>query len=145
MAERNDPYRSFRFEVEIDGITEAHFTEVRGIGVSYDVIEHRSGDQAGMAFKLPGLTRENNIILKRGITESVDIWEWFKGEPGLAGAIERKDVTIKALDEEGTEKAVWTFYEAWPCKYEASDFIAAESGIAIETLELAYEGFLRSQ
>ncbi|NLZ52601.1 MAG: phage tail protein [Thermoanaerobacteraceae bacterium] len=42
-------------------------------------------------------------------------------------------------------KATWTFYDAWPSKYVLSDFNASESAVLIETLELAYEGFLRSK
>lgn len=144
MADRTDPYRSFRFALEIEGIEAALFTEVRGIDASYDVIEFRSGDLSGNAYKLPGLTRLGNVTLKRGVTDTMDIWEWYKGEPGLTGAVERKDVTIKALDEEGNELSVWTLYDAWPCKYVVSDFNASESAVVIETLELAHEGFLRS-
>ncbi|MGI5912813.1 MAG: phage tail protein [Syntrophomonadaceae bacterium] len=146
MADRVDPFRSFRFSVEIDGITEAYFTEVTGIEASYDVIEFRSGELAGVAMKLPGMVHNTTITLKQGVTDNMEIWEWFKGEPGMTGAVERKDVTIKAVDETGgTELAVWTFYDAWPCKYIASDFNASESAVIIESLELAYEGFLRSK
>ncbi|MDD4802450.1 MAG: phage tail protein [Syntrophomonas sp.] len=145
MADRVDPYRSYRFSVEIDGITEAYFTEVTGIEVSYDVIEFRSGDLSGNAWKMPGLVNNPIITLKQGVTDNMEIYEWIKGEPGMAGAIERKDVTIKAIDESSAELAVWTLYDAWPSRYVVSDFNASESKVLIETLEIAYEGFLRSK
>jgi phage tail-like protein len=145
MADRVDPYRSYRFSIEIDGITEAYFTEVTGIEASYDVIEFRSGDLSGMAWKLPGLVNNPVVTLKQGTTDNLEIYEWFKGEPGMSGGVERKDVTIKAVDETNAELAVWTFYDAWPCKYTVSDFNASESAVVIETLEMAYEGFLRSK
>jgi len=145
MPDRVDPFRSYRFSIEIDGITEAYFTEVRGIEVSYDVIEFRSGDLNSAAWKLPGLMHNPTVTLKQGVTENMELYEWIKGEPGMVGAVERADVTIKAIDETGAELAVWTLYDAWPCKYVVSDFNASESTVLIETLEFAYEGFLRSK
>ncbi len=146
MADRVDPFRSYRFSVEIDGITEAYFTEVTGIEASYDVIEFRSGDMNAAYWKLPGLAQNPTLTLKQGVTDNLEIYEWFKGEPAHSGSVERKDVTIKAVDNDNsTELAVWTFYDAWPCRYVVSDFNASESAVVIETLEMAYEGFLRSK
>jgi len=144
MADRVDPFRSYRFSVEIDGITEAYFTEVTGIEASYDIMYFSTGD-IDNSTSLPGLARNTNITLKQGTTDNMEIFEWFKGEPGMAGAVERKDVTIKAVDDQQAELAVWTFYDAWPCRYVVADFNASQSAVVIETLEMAYEGFLRSK
>ncbi len=144
MADRVDPFRSYRFSMEIDGITEAYFTEVTGIEASYDVFFFSTGD-IDNSTSLSGLVRNPSLTLKQGVTDNIEIYEWFKGELAHTGAVERKDVTIKAVDETQAELAVWTFYDAWPCKYVASDFNASESAVVIETLELAYEGFLRSK
>ncbi|MDD3269808.1 MAG: phage tail protein [Syntrophomonadaceae bacterium] len=145
MADRVDPYRSYRFSIEIDGITEAYFTEVVGIEASFDVIEFRSGDMSSAYWKLPGLFRNTTVTLKQGVTDNMELWEWFKTEPIMSGAIERKDVTVKAVDDQQAEVAVWTFYDAWPCKYISGNFNASESGVLIESVELAYEGFMRSK
>jgi len=141
-----DPYRNFRFAIEIDGITDAYFTEIRGIEASYDVIEFRSGDMSpsNAYLKFPGLHRNPTLTLKQGIAESTELYDWFAMDPANTGVFERKDVTIKALDEGGSELATWTFYDAWPCKYVVSDFNAMESGVLIETLELAYRTFERT-
>ncbi|MGE5372248.1 MAG: phage tail protein [Solirubrobacterales bacterium] len=146
MADRTDPYRNFIFSIEIEGITEAHFTEVRGLEASVDVIEHRGGADLMFHYKLSGLTRFSNVTLRRGTTDSVEFYEWFKGATALGGSVvERKAVTIKALDELGEEKAIWTLAEAWPCKYVASDFNSNGNEIAVEMLELAHEGIERTQ
>ena len=145
MADRVDPYRSYRFAIEIDGITEAYFTEVVGIEASFDVIEFRSGDMGSGYWKMPGLFRNTTVTLKQGVTDNMELWEWFKTEPIMSGAIERKDVTVKAMDDQSAELAVWTFYDAWPCKYISGNFNASESGVLIESVELAYEGFMRSK
>ena len=40
----NYPYRVFRYQVEIDGISRAGFSEVSGMSASVDAIEYREGD-----------------------------------------------------------------------------------------------------
>ncbi len=49
MATSNvkEPYRNFRFLVEIDGIVEAGFCEVIMPVSSVDVIEYREGNETG--------------------------------------------------------------------------------------------------
>lgn len=41
--ERKDPYRGFRFRVEIEGIIAGGFSEVSGLQVETQVEEHREG------------------------------------------------------------------------------------------------------
>ena len=46
MADRdgkNDPYRSYRFRVEIDGIDRGGFRECSGLDYSQDPIDYREG------------------------------------------------------------------------------------------------------
>ena len=46
MATRVDPYRGFKFLVEMDGITQAGFQECRGLDSSTDDVEYREGDRS---------------------------------------------------------------------------------------------------
>ncbi|UHA73468.1 phage tail protein [Paenibacillus sp. 481] len=143
MADRVDPYRSFRFTVQVDQITQAGFSEVSGYDASIEVIEYREGNETTTARKLPGLTKYGNITLKWGVTDSMDMYKWM--EDAVNGKIARKSVTITALDETGAEKAVWTVLNAWPCKYTAPDFKGLGNDIAIESLEIAHEGMTRKK
>lgn len=72
-ASRNDPYRTFNFLVEIDGVTAAGFSECSGLSTETEVIEYREGSDRGGVRKLSGLTKYSNIVLKRGITASRDL------------------------------------------------------------------------
>ncbi|MFD2673187.1 phage tail protein [Marinicrinis sediminis] len=141
-GERRDPYRNFRFRVEIDGIQQAGFSEVSGFDANIDVIEYREGDDITTPRKLPGLTKYGNITLKWGVTDSMELFEWL--QDAMDGTIERKTVTIIAIDEEGSDAATWQIMEAWPMKYTAPDFNATSSDVGIELLEIAHEGMLRS-
>ena len=54
MAGRIDPYKGFRFIVEIAGIQQAGFTECSGLGSQIEVVEYREGTEPNQTRKLPG-------------------------------------------------------------------------------------------
>lgn len=143
MADSRHPLRNFRFRLEIDGLEVAGFSEVSGFDASIDVVEYREGDHVTTPRKLPGLTKYGNITLKWGISDSMVLYEWLKGISD--GQIERKTVTLTAIDEAGDDAASWRLIEAWPVKYNAPDFNGLGSEVAIETLEIAHEGLERTQ
>lgn len=140
---RQDPYRQFRFRVEIDGIVQAGFSECTFSDTTTDVIEYREGDEPPILRKLSGLTKYGNITLKWGLTDSMELYQWRQQviETGAEGA--RKNMSIILIDEAGNEKARWDIFRAWPVKYDPPDFNAKGNEIAIETLEIAHEGFKR--
>lgn len=136
-GQRVDPYRNFSFLVEIDGITQAGFSDASGFGASTDPIEYREGGETKTVRKLPGLTKYTNITLKWGLTDSRELYDWYRDV--VNGKIERKSGSIILLDLEGEEKVRWNFFEAWPTKWDGPDFTAKGNDVAIETLELAHE------
>jgi phage tail-like protein len=138
---RSDPYSSFLFRVEIDGITQAHFRECTGLGSTVEVIENPEGGK-GQVGKLPGRVRFPNIVLRWGMTDSTELYEWHRG--ALQGTIDRKDGSIVQLDFQGDEKARWNFADAWPTKWDGPAFNTAASELSVETLELAHEGVERA-
>ncbi|QZY54478.1 phage tail protein [Crassaminicella profunda] len=141
MAEH--PYRNFRFRLEIDGLEAGGFSEVTGFDANIDVIEYREGDSVITPRKLPGLIKYGNVTLKWGATDSMVLYEWLQGI--AEGQVERKTVTITAIDEAGEDAASWQLIEAWPVKYTAPDFNGLGAEVAMETLEMAHEGLTRVQ
>jgi len=140
---RVDPYRSFRFRVEIDGIQEAGFTEATIPDSSTDVIEYREGTDQPHQRKLSGLSKYGNVTLKKGLSDSMSLSKWREmvENSGAIGA--RKNVSLILIDEEGKDKARWNLSSAWPIKYDPSDFNAKSNEVIIETLELVHEGVKR--
>src|SRR6266704_5223722 len=61
---RVDPYKNFRFLVEIEGITQAGFSECSGFGSEVEVIEYREGGEPTAVRKLPGRAKYPNITLR---------------------------------------------------------------------------------
>ncbi len=144
-GERRDPYKNYRFLVEIDGITQAGFREVTIPDSTQDSIEYREGNEPTTVRKLPGLIKYGNVSLKWGITDSLDLYNWRKQvEDGkIKGA--RKNMAIVVLDDEGNQATRWEFSQAWPTKYDAPDLNATGNEIAIESLDIAHEGMKRTK
>lgn len=142
---RNDPYRSFRFRVEIDGLTTASFAEATIPDTSQDVTEYREGTDSPTQRKLSGLVKYGNITLKKGLTDSMEISDWRKTVEDSGAVKARKNISLVLIDEEGNDKARWDIREAWPTKYDPSDFNAKSNDVIIETLELVHEGITRKK
>jgi phage tail-like protein len=143
MAEtgsRSDPFSAFNFLVEIDGVTVAGFSECSGLTTETDIIEYRVGSEDITVRKLPGLKKFTNISLKRGYTNSKELWEWRKKV--LDGKTERQSGSIVLLNEARQPALRWNFREGWPNKWEGPTFNAKNNEVAIETMEIAHEGLV---
>lgn len=134
---RVDPYRGFNFLVEIEGITQAGFQECGGLDASTDPVDYREGSDPNHVRKLTGLNKYSAITLKRGITDSDELWKWRKTV--IDGKTERKSGSIVLLDETGAEKLRWNFDHAWPSKWTGPAFNSTGSSVAVESLELTHE------
>lgn len=142
IGDRRDPYHSYNFIVEIDGIKRAGFRECTGLDASQDAIEYREGNDALTPRKIPGLNRYSNITLRWGMTDDDELWSWRR--QAMNGTVERKNGSIVLLDDTGRERLRWNFREAWPTRWTGPSFNATGNEVAIETLELAHEGLQRA-
>lgn len=142
MPRVDDPYRNFRYKVEING-QEYGFSEVSGFDATIDAIDYREGSHPTHVRKLPGLTKYGNVTLKWGVTDTMDLYQWHLN--AVNGNIERRTVAIQLLDEAGDPKARWEIAEAWPTKCDPMDLNAKGNDVSIETLELVHEGVVRVQ
>ncbi len=135
---RYDPYASYNFLVEIDGVTVAGFSECSGLNSESDVIEYRNGDAENTPIKLRGMKKFTNISLKRGFSDNKDLWDWRKKV--MDGRTERQAGAIVLQNEAREDALRWTFKEGWPCKWEGPSLNAKNNEVAIETLEICHEG-----
>lgn len=141
---RTDPYGRFNFLLEIDGVVKAGFSEVSGLVSETEVIEYREGsDPPNTVRKLPGLTKYSNIVLKRGVTADTSLWSWYKNVINEIDA--RANGSIILRDKQGVEILRWNFQNAWPCKWEGPALKATSNEVAIESIEIAHEGFQLEQ
>jgi phage tail-like protein len=136
---RNDPYGTFNFVVEIEGIAVAGFSECSGLTAETEVIEYREGNEAAGVRKLAGLTKFAAITLKRGITKDRDLWNWYKNI--INGNTDRRNGSSVLLGNDRSPVARWNFTNGWPAKWEGPHLKAKGNEVAIETLEIEHEGF----
>ena len=143
MTSRPDPYRQFNFRIEIDGLQISGFSEVDLGAAITDVVEYREGSDKSGVRKLPGLTRHSNVVLKRGITHSLDLYQWHRAVVEGRTSDARRNVVVVLSDETGNDVARFTLRNAWPTKYVGPSLNADGNEMAVETLELTHEGLER--
>ena len=137
-GQRKDPFSAFNFQVQIDGVTVAGFSECSGLVAETEIIDYRNGDEDITRRRLPGLKKFNNLVFKRGFTNSKELWTWRKTV--MDGKTQRQAGSIVLLDEARQPALRWNFSEGWPAKLEGPTLNAGTSANAIETLEIVHEG-----
>lgn len=164
----------FYLELKLDGsqdLIDAYFMECQGFKRSQDVIEIAevtplswgSNNQAKsgrvIRSKIPGNTKSDNIVLKRGLTLSMTMWKWFQAVE--EGKWARLDPASASMQTEGNhreqvynadlvlynqgaeEKARFRLIGAWPCRYKIGDLKAGNKDFEMEELELVVDHFYR--
>jgi phage tail-like protein len=143
----SDPISAFAFELSIDSLGTALFREASGFGSENQIIEFKQQGEKGQTHihKIPGTLKWQNIVLKRGITDGMDLWDWR--QKVIEGNVEeaRTAGTISAYDENGDLKIQYTFTRGWPSKWEASGLNASGNDPIVETLEITHEGLERKK
>jgi phage tail-like protein len=141
----SDPISAFSFALEIQGLDAALFREASGFGSESQIVEFKQQGPKGQTYvhKIPGTMKWQNIVLKRGITDSLQLWKWRKQV--IDGQIEkaRVDGSVVGYDEDGTEKIRYNFVRGWPSKWDAAGLNATGNEPIIETLEITHEGLER--
>lgn len=133
----DNPYAKFNFLLEIEGTTAAGFTEMTGMNADTDVVEYREGKDPSHPRKLPGITKYGNITLKRGYTQSRELWDWKKTT--IDGVTQRKNGAVILLNEKHEPALRFEFFEAWVKKYEGPPLNATANEAAIESIEFVCE------
>ena len=147
MSNREDPLVGFHFGIEIQGAVSGYFTECSGLGSEQEVIEHKVISESGqeVVMKLPGRLKWENIVLKRGITSSMDIWNWRKQvEDGEVDSA-RRNGSVMMYDQHLSVVARWNFEGAWPIKVSGPQPKADSNEIGLEELTIAHEYIVRVQ
>ncbi len=134
-----DPYLSFRFAVEIDGIEYARFTECSPPKVETEIFSYAEGGLNDYEHKLPGRTKLSNFTLKRGMTDNSALWDWYnRFLTKKDKSIELKQVSIIQYDATGGQAYKWDLSGAFPVRWEGPTFNAGNSSVSVETLEVAF-------
>jgi phage tail-like protein len=142
---REDPLLGFNFALDVGGAIKGYFTEVAGIGSESEVVEQKAVTEKGVevVHRIPGRLKWGDITLKRGITSSMDLWDWRqKVEDGKVKDA-RKNGSIVMFDRELKEAARWNFVNAWPSKITGPAPKADSNEIGVEEMTIVHEHISR--
>jgi phage tail-like protein len=135
------PFPTFNFAVEIEGLLVGGFTQVDGLSGEVRFEEYREGGVNGYTHKLPGLTSYSNLQLRYGLTGVGMLWDWFAAT--TEGSIQRRNGTVMLLNRQRVPVMWWNFRNALPVRWTGPAFDARDDQIAVEALELAHEGLTK--
>ena len=146
MADREDPLVAFKFGLEIEGKLGGFFTTVGGIGSESEVVDHKIvNPDTGETIiqKIPGRLAWTDVTLKRGVTSSVDVWDWR--QQVVDGKVEdaRTNCSIIAFNQANEEIARWNLDNAWPSKVTGPDMDAGSGDYMVEEITIVHEGMSR--
>jgi phage tail-like protein len=145
MPDRTTPYGAFNFLVNLNGpIGEDQplggFSDVSGLTAEIKIAEYRNGnDKPNHVRKVPGSHTYGDVTLKRGIVNSVDLWEWIT-QTQIESVGAKRTVVITLQDEAGRPVQKWTLGGVVPMKYTGPTLAAKGGGdVAMEELVLSSE------
>jgi phage tail-like protein len=138
------PFTAFSFGVEIrvnddiPRLCSAAFAECDGLEMTMDVKTIREGGNNLAQIRLAGPVSYGQLSLKRGMTATFDMWDWFTAvtrSPAL-----RADGEVVMFAADGvTERARFVLTRLLPIRVKAPQLNAKDGMVAIEELQVAYE------
>jgi phage tail-like protein len=127
-----------RFRVTLGREIVGFFSECSGFQVEYEVLDWPEGGQNAFVHKLRGRAKYQNLVLKGGITKEKRLIEWFRK---CTNKTERANVTVEILSADQKPIRSFAFAGAYPVKWTGPNLSASQNNVAIETLEIAHQGF----
>jgi phage tail-like protein len=140
MITRPDPYRAFRFRVEVAGLQVGGFQSVSGLARESKIEPFREGGVNHYEHQLVTLTTYPPLVLKRGLFDTL-LWDWHKDV--IEGRVQRRTITIKLLNDAGHEVWHWICEKAFPSKWTGAELDATGNAIATESIEFVHHGLTR--
>lgn len=136
------PFRSFNFNVEIEGLKVAQFVECDGIDIKIDAIKYREAGMNQQVHRLPGFVDYGDVVLQYGLTSDRQLFDWFLEI--AAGKTVPRQVSIVTLNNEGTSEAFRLNLEnAFPIEWKGAKYNTTSSGLAVEMMKLTFERIKR--
>lgn len=136
-------YSTFNFHVKLrlpghsKDICESEFSECSGLEMSMAPKTIREGGNNTRQVHLVGPVSYGQLSLKRGMTSSFDLWEWFNQVQQQRRL--RASGEIHMLSPARKKTVVFTLSGCLPMKLRAPSLSAKEGQIAIEEMQIAYE------
>ncbi len=131
------------------------FSEVQGIDADLELETYQEGGFNTRPHKFMKYTKYQNLVLKKGVTNSAAIWDWHNQvvsnnqivrKSGLVTLYERNGLGLAGAGLPGIDRTpvcMWMFTNGLPERVRGPQLNAKGNEIAIETLEISHEGLQR--
>jgi phage tail-like protein len=149
---RHDPYRTFKFQVLIEGQPVASFKKMGALNKATEAVDWRTGGDPTHVRKLPGGTKYEAIALEQGLTYDPVFEEWANlvnnigGDSAMSLLKFRKDIVINVLNLQGAVAMSYQLKRTRVSEYQAlPEFDAGITNtVGIQTIKLEHEGWDRA-
>lgn len=150
-AHRHDPYRTFKFQVLIDGQVVAGLKKMGALKKKTQPVKWRTAGDPAHERILPGGTSYEPVTLEQGLTHDPVFEAWanlvnnLEGDAAMSLKNFRKSIVINLLNLQGQVAISYRLNRAWVSDFQAMpDLDAANmNAIGIQSITLQHEGWSR--
>lgn len=150
---RHDPYRTFKFQVLIDGQVVAGLRKMGSLKKSTEAVKWRTAGDPSHERVMPGGTSYEPVTLEQGLTHDPVFENWanlvnnIDGDGAISLVNYRKDVIINVLNLQGSVALSYQLRRAWVSEFQALPELDAGSmnTVGIQTITLQHEGWDRDE
>jgi len=138
------PPVGFYFQLSFTGISgkaDASFKDVSGFNVEMGTEEIAEGGENSFKHRVPTGAKYQNLVLKKALVQKdSELTKWCMDtiNGGLAEVIKPKTIIVMLLNEKGQPLKSWSFYNAWPVKWDVSSVNSMNNELVIENIEFAF-------
>lgn len=150
-AHRYDPYRTFKFQILIDGKPVAGLKKMGALKRKTETIKWRTAGDPSSERILPGGTSYDPVTLEQGLSHDPVFEGWaslvnnIEGDAAMSLKNFRKDIVINVLNLQGQVAISYKLFRAWVSEYQALPEMDAGTvnAVGIQTITLQHEGWQR--
>ena len=150
-AHRHDPYRTFKFQVLIDGQPVAGLKKMGLLKKTTESVKWRTAGDPSHERVLPGGTSYAAVTLEQGLTHDPVFETWanqvnnIEGDAGMTLVNFRKDLVINVLNLQGQPAISYKLLRAWVSEFQSLPDLdaGAMNAVGIQTITLEHEGWQR--
>ncbi len=150
-AHRHDPYRTFKFQVVIDGQIVAGLRKMTALKKKTEPVKWRTAGDPSHERVMPGGTSYEPVTLEQGLTHDPVFELWanlvnnLEGDAAMSLKNFRKSIVINVLNLQGQVAISYKLNRAWVSDYQAlPDFDAGNMNtVGIQSITLQHEGWSR--
>lgn len=150
-AHRFDPYRTFKFQLLLDGRPVAGLKKMGALKRKTETIKWRTAGDPSTERVMPGGTTYEPITLEQGLSHDAVFERWanlvnnIEGDAAMSLKNFRKDLVLNVLNLQGQVALSYRIIRAWVSDYQAVPDLDAGTvnAVGIQTITIQHEGWQR--